>query len=384
MLNKEYNKNKKYNKNNVYPNRLFSNPNNMKNKELTNNMRVKIPIKENKNKKENIYVNKIKTNKNNNINVSNNKNKEISNNSSFKNCKNMNNLNILNENNFNNKNSIDNKIKKNIENKHKNNSTKNIYIPKKATSFRGISQENTPNLKRKNMSPVYHKKIDNEKFTNTNNINTKKEKNKYFNYFNSEKRLNNKNNKYEYNPYINNNGRATYSRKYSLKKQNYCWQNNNSCDNKINIKDFNYIENKNIIGGNNKDNIDINDIFDNEINDISSIKINTSYDSCTMDYESNLNRFKFSIVDNEYNNKTDKKNNLIYIHKFKNNGGNIDSNNNIQNINHKSEIDKNIKTKKYSGITIQNKNDLYCENVYINNKLKFDKKESSDKNLSNK
>ena len=365
--------NKKLNdKNNIYPNRIFSNKN-MKNNDNINNMRVRISLNEKRinSKKDNIYVNKIKAN--NKINI---KENIENNNDSFKYEKNnnVNNISLINKD-FNHKiasyqNTIDNKNMLNSKNQEQVNSPQRIYIPKKPTTFRGISQENSHNTKRKNMSPVYIKKIENyiNKYSNNN---TNNENDNFFNYFNSEKRMNNKNPDYEYNNYINRDGRATYNRKYSKKKQNYYWQNNSSCDHKIKN------DNKEIINLNEDNFWNENDIFDNEINDISSIKINSSYDSYTMDYENNINRIKIPLAVDDYNNKTEKKNNLVYIHKYKNNGCNLyRQNNNINNFNYEKDSDNNnIKKKKYSGSAIKNQNNSKRTSVFLNKNDKIDEKE---------
>lgn len=387
LLNKDDNKNKNNKQNqNVYPNKLSTN---LKNSESVNNMKVKISIndiKNNKDRKDNIYVNKIKTNRdnilNNNKNIHSNKNTD---NNSFKYNKKkyINNINLLN---YDSKsiqkeeNIIENKNNLLLQNQHKVNSPKSIYIPKKATSFRGVSQENDHNIKRKNMSPIYYKKIDNEKNTNkrckinkTKNEN-EKDNEQFFYYFNSEKRTTNKNKYIDY--YINNNGRATYSRKYSIKKQNYCWKSNSSFDDKI--KKSNNKEDNKIINNNQENNFDKNEIFENEINDISSIKINSSYDSYTMDCENNTNRIKFPIFENEYN-KNEKKNNLVYFHNY--NGGDLNNDNkiSIKNNNKKNNINNNIKTNKYSATSTKQNNNLNKKTPLLNNKDKYDIMESHEK-----
>ena len=103
--------------------------------------------------------------------------------------------------------------------------------------------------------------------------------------------------------FINSKARETYSRKHSLNKQNYCWQNNNSYDNKLESQsEDNYQENIKIINkGNEKFFDNINQIFENEIDEISSIENNSSFDSYTLDYENNLNRFKLPSSENDYN-----------------------------------------------------------------------------------
>ena len=388
ILNKEDNKKKKYNKNNIYPNRLFPDSTSLKNSESSNNMRCKIPLKDtksNKNKKENIYVNKIQTNRNflNKYQNSNNKqNIDNTANNSFKYDKNtnINNLNILNNDyKDNNKNPINIKNNKVFKRENKTKSPKNIYIPKKATSFRGISQENYHLTKRKNMSPIYYKKLDSEnnKFNKFIYNNSEKERLSYF--YNSEKRdINRKFNNYEDINYINNKGRATYSRKHSAKKQNYCWQNNNSYDNKLESQnEDNYQEIKILNKGNGDGKFfDINQIFENDIDEISSIKNNSSYDSYTLDYESNLNRFKFPNADNDYNykSKNEKKNNLIYIHKLNNNINNYNENN-----------DNNIKIVNYVTKNQNNINNINRETDFKNNKNKSDKRESIEtKSYNNK
>ena len=368
ILNKDDNK-KMNNKNNIYPNRIFSNPKILKNNENVNNMRVSISLnekKENKDKKENIYVNKIKEN-----NFINNKANNIENNNdSFKYVKNnnTNNINLINKDT-----NDSNKNKLNSQNKDKINSPQRIYIPKKPATFRGISQENSHNDKRKNMSPANIKKIDIDKNKYSNN-NTNNENDNFFNYFNSEKRINNKEKNYDYD-YYNNNGRATYNRKYSKQKQNYNWQNNSSYYSK-NKNDNNQEKEK--ININEENFFNENEIFDNEINDISSIKINSSYDSYTMDYENNINRIKIPIVVNDNNNQTEKKNNLVYI-KYKNNGGNLymQNNNNINHFNIKNELDNNnnIKKKKYSGSVVKNQNNSKKICVLLNKNDKIDEKD---------
>ena len=399
---KDDNKNNKQ-KQNIYPNKLSSNVFNLKNSESVNNMRVKISINDikNKDKKDNIYVNKIKTNRINNINNinTNNKNKKsIEDNNSFKYDKNNNNINILRSDRISiiKEKTIDNKKKLLSKNQHKVNSPKIIYIPKKATSFRGISQDNNINnntIKRKNMSPIYYKKIDNEKNINILNKNfINKNGNpspQVFYYFNSEKRDISKN-KYtdNYINFINSNGRATYSRKYSVKKQNYCWKNNSSFDDKIKkTKKINKENNKiRIINNNNQDDEDDGDkceLFDNEIEEISSIKINSSYDSYTLDYENNVNRIKFPIFENEYN-IIEKKNNLVYIHDYNFNGKNYNNDNKdmIKNNNKKNNLNNNnIKTNKY-GATSIGENDLNRITVLLNNKEKYDIIEPNEKTSS--
>ncbi len=380
---------------NIYPNRLSSNAINLKSSESVNNMRVRISINDikNKDKKENIYVNKIKTiRNNNNININNkniNKN-SFEDNNSFKCDKknNINNINILsyNCNSINKDKTIDNKLNIVVKEQYKVNSPKSIYIPKKATSFRGISQDNNYNhtMKRKDISPIYYKKIDNENNINhllNKNYNNNRNSNepRVFYYFNSDKREINKN-KYIDN-YINSNGRATYSRKYSVKKQNYCWKNNSSFDDKSKKSKKNNKENNQIIiidddnqeGDNFGEKVEI---FDNEINDISSIKINSSYDSYTMDYENNFNKMKFPIFENEYN-INEKKNNLVYIHNYNYNGRNFnndnkDNKNMIKNNNKKSNLNNNNdKTNKYVASTIR-QNNLNRITVLLNNKEKYD------------
>ena len=334
----------KDNKNNIYPNRLFdNNPND-------NNIKIKTQIKEsNRNameKNDIIYVNKIKTNLNNDINNR---------------CNN-----------------------ENERKRNKINSPKCIYIPKKAQSFRGISQENGHNIRRKYMSPVNLKKIYVGETSNKNsNNNTKNiqlnENDKYFYNYSEKRNKNNKNEDNNYN-YIKNKGRWTYSRKTSVKKQNYCWQNNNSYDSKIknDRNDNSIIINKD----NEKDNFNINDIFDNEINDISSIKLNSSYDSYIMDFESN---FKYKTPNipkadnyyNNYNNKTEKRNNIVYIHKYNNNGGNIHIFNNEKEYNIKKEkvSDKNMNQNKIENDNFRNnyKNE--------NNQIESDEKQINKQNI---
>jgi len=388
ILNKDENRNKNFNKNNIYPNRLFPNTTNLKNSESSNNMRVKIQIKEKKNNKDkkenNIYVNKIKTNNNNlyhNININNNPNIENNNSLKFNKNNNINNINDINLIN-NNKNLV--YIKNNIDlhKKYQVNSPKSVYIPKKATSFRGISQDNSHN--KKNMSPICYKNIDTDKY---NYNNSKYDNDKYYYYFNSEKRLNNKtSNNYEDN-FINTNGRTTYSRKHSVTKQNYNWQNNNSnYDNKIK-NNRSYKENNELIKKEGENNINMNELFENDINDISSIKINSSYDSYTMDYESNINRIKFPIGDNDPNNKNEKKN-LVYIHKLNNNGGNLNNNTNngnTRNIKYKSKIDNNIKIQKYTGSSAKKLNDdINRVAILFNNEDKSNKLDYDEQNLINK
>ena len=339
----------KGNKNNIYPNRLFAN------KENLINMRIKIPIKDNTNnikgKNDIIYVNKIKSYKHNDIN-----NNNLSNN--------------------------------NIEGKKKNfDSPKTVYIPKKAPSFRGISQENKHNIKRKNMTPIYYKKsyeeeenINKKRSNDTQNIQNKNEK-YFYNY--TEKRI--KSNKYMNNDnnYTNNKERTTYSRKTSVRKQNYCWQSNNSVDNKeIKKNNSENIQNNIIINKVNEEESIIKDeIFNNEINDISSIKLNSSYDSYNIDFETNY-KYKTPNIPNldnyfiNYSNKSENKNNMLYIHKFKNNGGNIDNFNN-DNINKGKEY--NIKIKKYSdkNYVHNNINNNISKNEY--NEIKSNQKKSSVK-----
>ena len=395
ILNDEDNTLYKFNENKLYPNRLFSSTTNMKNSESVNNMRIRISINEkkpNRVKKDNIYVNKIKSSKDNNY--SNINNRQITDESnSIKIDKKINNLNYINIDCMNsNKNTIENN---NIitSNQFQIHSPKSIYIPKKATSFRGMSQENIHNFKRKNDNPIiYHKKIEinniyNNKYSNNN---SKNENDYYFYFFNSEKRNSNKNSfTYKNNDYNNENnlrrnGRATYSRKYSVKKQNYCWQNNNSFDDKMTIKNNYKKENNN---SDNKADFfnNINDVFENEIDDISSIKINSSYDSCTIDYENNINRIKFPFV-NENENNTEKKKSQNNFQIYKNNGGNKDNINNFNYmLNNEDDFNNNIKMKKSIGTSVKNKNNINRIKVLLNQKKdKFNKGESKINNSSNK
>ena len=374
LLNQDNNKTGKDIENNIYPNRLFSSTSNLKNSESDNNIRARISFGEknfSKEKKGNIYVNKIKKNKDNkftNIKISDINNINTNYNTEDSKIIRVSNLNRLNYESMNiNKNTIENKNFIILNNKYLVNSPKNIYIPKKAITYRGISQENEHNNKRQNISPIYKKKID---INNFNNKNIKNENDCYFYIFNSEKR---KNNYYNEN-FFENNGRATYSRKYSIKKQNYCWQSNNSFDDKIknkDIKDKN-ANNDSISKDNEKDNY-MKEIFEKDMDDISSIKINSSYDSCTMDYETNINRIQLPIFVDDYNNKTEKKKYSI------NNGGNIINtfnfiNSNIKNINEKQKnFGNNTKIKQYQGL-IPNKSNKIT--VLLNhNKEKLDKLE---------
>ena len=163
ILNDEDNTLNRFNENNIYPNRLFSSTTNMKNSDSANNMRIRISINDknpNKVKKENIYVNKIKASKDNNY--SNIINPQITDESnSIKIDRKINNLNYINIESMNsNKNTIENNNII-IGNHFQIHSPKSIYIPKKATSFRGMSQENIHNFPRKNDNPIiYHKKIE--------------------------------------------------------------------------------------------------------------------------------------------------------------------------------------------------------------------------------
>ena len=392
ILNDEDNTLNRFNENNIYPNRLFSSTTNMKNSDSVNNMRIRISINEkkpNKLRKDNIYVNKIKASKDNNYsNINNLQITEESN--SIKIDKKINNLNYINIDTMNsNKNTIENN---NIimSNQFQINSPKSIYIPKKATSFRGMSQENIHNFNRKNDNPIiYHKKIESNNIYNNkySNNNSKSENDYYLYFFNSEKRTSNKNsfiyknNDYEnFNNKENNlrrNGRATYSRKYSVKKQNYCWQNNNSFDDKIKNKNNYKKENNNF---DNKDDFfnNINDVFENEIDDISSIKINSSYDSCTIDYENNINRIKIPFfIENECN--TEKKKNQNNFQIFKNNGGKKDI------INNEDDFNNNIKMKKSIGASANNQNNINRIKVLLNQKKdKYNKGESNINNSTNK
>ena len=380
ILNKDDNKNYKDNENNNrYSNRIFSSTSNIKNSESVSNIRVKISLgekKNNKDKKDSIYVNRIKQerdNKFNNIKISDINNINNINANYITENQNMNrenNLNMLNYDSLNsNKNTIENKNNILLNNKYIINSPKTIYIPKKATTYRGVSQESVNNIKRQNISPIYKKKPDNSN-NNSNNIKNENECNYYF--LNSEKRKNN----YEEN-FFDNNGRATYSRKYSGKKQNYCWQNNNSFDDKMKNKDNNdKNDNKNFINKDKEKDELMKEIFENDMDDISSIKINSSYESYTMDYESNINRIKLPIFIDDYNNKTEKKKYSI------NNGGNIINrvnyvNPNIQNINKKNnDLENNIKIKKYPGVIAGNQNKITASFNNNNNKEKLHKIES--------
>ena len=400
ILNDEDNALSRFNENNIYPNRLFSSTTNMKNSDSVNNMRIRISINDknlNRAKKENIYVNKIKASKE--INYSNIINPQIitDESSSIKIDNKINNLNYINIDSMNsNKNTIENNNLI-IANQFQIHSPKSIYIPKKATSFRGMSQENIHNFKRKNDNPIiYHKKIESNNIYNNkySNNNSKNENDYYFYFFNSEKRNSNKNSfTYKNNDYenLNNNetnlkrnGRATYSRKYSVKKQNYCWQNNNSFDDNMQNKNNYKKENNN---SDNKDDFfnNINDVFENEIDDISSIKINSSYDSCTIDYENNINRIKFPFV-NENENNTEKKKSQNNFQIYKNNGGNKDNINNFNYLfNNDDDFNNNIKMKKSIGTAVNNQNNINRIKVLLNQKKdKFNKGESNINNTTNK
>ena len=194
---------------------------------------------------------------------------------------------------------------------------KTIYIPKKTSSV----------IK---MSPIYHKKIE----PKYHNVYSNKKVSTFYYFSSAKKNSLNKNNLHDDNYYDSN--RFTYSKKYSYSNPNFFKLTNTIEKNNENKK----YKNKNFF----------KDFFEKEIDEISSIRNNSSYDSCTFDNEnencSNMNKIKITLENND---------------NMKNNHDDIISYNN-----NKKDY-KYYKEKKYSGTITKNKTSIKKFNMILNN-----------------
>ena len=186
-----------------------------------------------------------------------------------------------------------------------------IYKPKKAS----LPKKYIYDIKRKYESPIYHKK------------NTKYNKNNDYYIFTCNK---------EYLESENDNKlRMTYSKKYYSKSNpNFFKKNNKKEENNLNLNYFKHF-------------------FERDIDDLSSIHNNSSFDFYTIDNEENKT--------NRNNNNINK--NPIYIKKRNTNNINLDSNNNT------------ISKKNFFKTAIKNRNKMNIKNQ----KFAFDKETINDK-----
>ena len=191
-------------------------------------------------------------------------------------------------------------------------SANKIYKPKKAS----LPKKYIYDIKRKYESPIYHKK------------NTKYNKNNEYYFFTCDKEnLESEN---------DNKLRMTYSKKCNSKSNpNFFKKNEKIEENNLNLNDFKHF-------------------FERDIDDLSSIHNNSSFDFYTSDYEENKTKRNNNIINK----------NSIYIKKRNTNKIHLENNNNT------------INQKIFSETTIKNRNKINIKNQ----KFAFDKETINDKN----
>ena len=222
------------------------------------------------------------------------------------------------------------------------NSAKNIYMPKKAT----FPKKCIYNHKRNNESPIYLKKtLKNKKIT------------EYY-YFSGEKRNRIINNKSKENNNNNNHLRMTYSKKsYSQSNPNFFIKNetNTEINNNLGQKlDFPFLKN----------------FFERDIEDLSSIHNNSSFESCTFDNDEFKNNNICNIIKNR---------NSVYIRKTKTDKLHFDiihNNNKLNDKKYSETVTRNKQNPSKINMILYNPKNQHKFNVqknlrYSNSEVKF-------------